>query len=167
MIMRHSHFERVLLPIPFLTVADSAGGLYIWEKKWVGKMETRGNIEYTAKLTPEGVSDGFRAGLLDERKCRAWVFGELHPAGIMCPACGQPVEGEKLDRIYNGDRIACECGKRFNGLTETELSGTQLSMCEIVLLLWFIGQGLCPVRIAEILDVDPTTVRAWKRRFKG
>lgn len=131
-------------------------------------MEMTGNMGNKKVVTPAAALEGFGPDFLDEVRCREWVIRQLHPAAFSCPGCGEAVTGEsRVSKFTGGERLSCaSCGKKFNALTGTLLSGSHLGYRKLVLLLWLIGQKFSPVQISGLVGIDPTTVRGWKNKLE-
>ncbi len=119
-----------------------------------------------------GTGSGSLAGvfgvrLLDPDECRKAVAEWLHPEGARCPGCGESIrEEDKAHRFAAGERVVCSgCGKRFSFLTGTCLSGSHLDARALVLLAFLAAEGFKVGRMAEILNLDRSTVRAWKEKL--
>jgi len=106
----------------------------------------------------------FTTDFMDEQSCRRFIAGLLHEKPA-CPACGEPVKN--LERFYSGRFVKCQCGKRYNWATGTELSGIKIKCSALVLLMLLYETNLSDTHVAEILDIDRETARLWRLRVKG
>jgi transposase-like protein len=114
-----------------------------------------------------GIAREFGARILDLDACRRVVLDALHPEGGRCPFCGLGIgEGPKAERFRNGGRVVCAgCGKRYSYVTGTVFARAHLDPRAAVLLIFLTAEGFRVARIAEILDLDRSTVRTWKEKI--
>ena len=99
-----------------------------------------------------------------------WMVTRLHPSGIWCPACSADLgdSSSRWERWYQFEQVRCiECGKKFSASTGTMLEGSKLEPREIYLLAFYLWLKLPTRQIAELLGVDPGTVRNWDMKFKA
>ena len=103
--------------------------------------------------------------LLNPLACRDWLLSQLHPAGPVCPTCGQAVDDPRAARRFFALRtIQCEaCGLRFTAFTGTVFSGSQTPPEDLVLLLWLFKMGQRDADIGEVLDCNRSTISRWRR----
>jgi hypothetical protein len=94
--------------------------------------------------------------LMDEEKCYDYLVNILHPQGLHCPGCGQPVEHS---RVHRWDRAPvlyyrCPCGRVYNAWAETVWQGTHHPCSQIVRILQGIAQGVSTRHLAQELGMD-------------
>lgn len=132
----------------------------------LGKKSDMPSAGDTARGFLSWAAEVFNYELFDERACRAWVFGRLHPEGARCPACELVLDGAGCQSFWAGRRCVCRrCGRKFTARSGTLLDGSQLDYRQVYVLAAFSKIGLTPARLAEILNVTPNTVRYWSLRF--
>lgn len=128
-------------------------------------------------ITPAVIFNAFSADVLkclDAQSCTDIVLSYLHPNGPACPSCGQPVtEHSQRCRFWGLKRIACKsCNTFFTAKSGTILQNSQFDTAEIfvlAVLLEFakiLKEGNSDKLIAEILKIDPETVRLWRKKFE-
>jgi len=116
-------------------------------------------------FAPADVVEALDATWLDETLCRSWVLLRLHHRGAGCPSCGEGITAGQRERFFGLKRIRCAaCGKYFNALTGTFLSGSRLDMRRLVLLNFLLGLGLSDSKIAAIIGLDTTNVWRYRKR---
>lgn len=103
--------------------------------------------------------------LLSPTACRDWLLGQLHPAGPVCPTCGQAVDDPRAARRFFAQRaVRCEgCGARFTAFTGTIFSGAQMPLEDIATMLLLFKLGQRDAEIAENLDCNRSTISRWRR----
>ena len=132
-------------------------------------MDCGGNTGSCVQGCLTGMAGAFGPGMMDPDACRKVVLDALHPDGGRCPFCGLGIgEGPKDERFRSGGRVVCAgCGKRFSYVTGTVFARGHLDPRAAVLLVFLAAEGFRVTRIAEILDLDRSTVRAWKEKITG
>ena len=82
---------------------------------------------------PEDVVVDFDATWLDETLCRSWVLLRLHHRGAVCPKCRCGLSSMQRLSFHNLKRVNCHtCGKHYNALTGTFLSGLKIDFRQLV-----------------------------------
>lgn len=110
----------------------------------------------------------FGPGFLSEEACRAWLLEALHPDGARCPQCRAPVSDGQAASYRAGRKVACaSCGRWFNAMTGTPLTGSKLDCRQLVLIALCLGLGLETGQAARLARVSPETVRAWRGRLSA
>lgn len=123
--------------------------------------------DQTGRFTPADVVASLDASWLDEMTCRMWLLLQLHHRGAQCPGCGRPITEAQRLSFSNFKRICCGgCGKYFNGLTGTFLSGVK-DVRQVVLQAYLIGIGLSDSVIADQLGVDRKSVWRCRKKFEA
>ena len=94
--------------------------------------------------------------LMDEEKCYHFLVNILHPEGLHCPRCGQPVEHA---RVHRRDRAPvlyyrCLCGRVYNAWAETVWQGTHHRCSQIVRIVQGIAEGVPTLHLAQELGMD-------------
>lgn len=108
------------------------------------------------------------ASWLDEMTCRMWVLLRLHHRGASCPGCGSPIGENQRPAFSAFNRIRCRnCGKYFNALSGTFLSGVKTDLRRVVMMAYLIGLGLPDTMIAKRMGVDRSLVWRYRQRFDG
>ena len=107
-------------------------------------------------------------GLLNPQACRDWLISRLHPAGPVCPVCGQALADPRAGRRFAALRLVkCEaCQARFTAFTGTIFSGAQIPPEDITLMLLLFKLGERDTGIAAVLDLNKSTVNRWRRLLK-
>src|ERR1044072_7259067 len=81
--------------------------------------------------------------LLSEQECVAWIQRHFHPLGLRCSRCGATSDPARQFRSTKRGLIDFRCKKScqafYNLYTGTIFSGTNLSVCQVVLLI----RGAC------------------------
>ncbi len=168
---------RVLLATSVITGNSYQGVFEVLKKKLDGKMEQNQNNATNCKpvtFTPDDVLREFNSAFLDMEYCRGWVISKLHGGckwltdGPVqhCPKCNEIIPDRQMQSFWRGFRIKCyHCGKYFDHLTGTFLSGCHFNFREIVLLSFLLSLEISDKKIAKILNISAETVRIWKRKF--
>ncbi|MDD2725256.1 MAG: transposase [Methylovulum sp.] len=101
--------------------------------------------------------------LVSEAQCYETIRQLRRAEGVTCPHCDS---GETIRRGYDSPQRLCQhyqckaCGKRFDDLTGTVLSGHHQPLSVWVLCLYFMGLNLYPLghksnrQIAQELDLN-------------
>lgn len=109
---------------------------------------------------------GFTYQALDADYCRFLIYRWLHPDGVRCPHCG--ADGSPYSsRLNAGLRALCLCGKWYSAVSGTWLSGCKLDPRKVYMLAFLVREGFSDSRIAEITDMDRSTVWAWRRKLEN
>ena len=101
--------------------------------------------------------------LVSEAQCHKTIRQLRWQGGVYCPHCDG---SETIRRGYDGPgrhlrRYECKtCGRRFDDLTGTVLSGHHPPLSVWVLCLYFMGLNLSNVQIAQELDLNKDDVQA-------
>ena len=101
--------------------------------------------------------------LVSDAQCYETIRQLRWQAGVYCPHCDS---GETLRRGYDGPerhlrRYECKaCGRRFDDLTGTALSGHHQPLSVWVLCLYFMGLNLSNAQIAQELDLNKDDVHS-------
>jgi transposase-like protein len=120
----------------------------------------------TEKTICAALLERFVATALDDTACRDLLLSVLQPGQTVCPECGSSLSTNRQEQTFrSGGRVCCkECGRWFDHRTGTILSGTTLSVREIIYLVLLLGQGLPIKTIANRMDLHEGTVRDWRER---
>ena len=100
--------------------------------------------------------------LVSEAHCHETLRQLRWSGGVTCPHCDS---GKTIRRGFDGpekflQRYACQsCGKRFDDLTGTALSGRHQPLSVWVLCLYFMGLNLSNAQIAQELDLNKGDVQ--------
>jgi transposase-like protein len=92
--------------------------------------------------------------LVSEAQCYATIRQLRWTDGVTCPHC------DTIRRGFDNAQRTCQryqckaCGKRFDDLTGTVLSGHHQPLSVWVLCLYFMGLNLSNQQIAQELDVN-------------
>nr|WP_051102364.1 transposase [Methylovulum miyakonense] len=95
--------------------------------------------------------------LVSEAQCYATIRQLRWADGVTCPHCDS---GDTIRRGFGSPQRLCQryqckaCGKRFDDLTETVLSGHHQPLSVWVLCLSFMGPDLSNRQIAQELDLN-------------
>jgi transposase-like protein len=95
--------------------------------------------------------------LVNEAHCYDTIRQLRWAAGVTCPHCDS---GDTIRRGYDSPQRVCQryqckaCGKRFDDLTGTVLSGHHQPLSVWVLCLYFMGLNLSNQQIAQELDLN-------------
>jgi len=101
--------------------------------------------------------------LVSEAQCYETIRQLRWQEEVYCPHCDS---GETIRRGYDGPerhlrRYECKaCGKRFDDLTGTVLSGHHQPLSVWVLCLYFMGLNLSNAQIAQELDLNKDDVHS-------
>lgn len=101
--------------------------------------------------------------LVSEAQCYETIRQLRWSEGVCCPHCES---GETIKRGFDGperhlQRYECKsCGKRFDDLSGTVLSGHHQPLSTWVLCLYFMGLNLSNAQIAQELDLNKDDVPA-------
>jgi len=101
--------------------------------------------------------------LVSEAQCYETIRQLRWQDGVSCPHCDS---GETIRRGFDGPeqylrRYECKsCGRRFDDLTGTVLSGHHQPLSTWVLCLYFMGLNLSNAQIAQELDLNKDDVQA-------
>ena len=101
--------------------------------------------------------------LVSEAQCYESIRQLRWQGGVTCPHCDS---GETIRRGFDRPerhlrRYECKpCGKRFDGLAGTVLSGHHQPLSAWVLCLYFMGLNLPNAQIAQELDLSKDDVQA-------
>lgn len=101
--------------------------------------------------------------LVSKAECHETIRRLRWQEGVYCPHCGGD---ETLKRGFDGperflQRYECKmCGRRFDDLTGTALSGHHQPLSVWVLCLYFMGLNLSNAQIAQELDLNQDDVQA-------
>jgi transposase-like protein len=101
--------------------------------------------------------------LVSEARCYETIRQLRWQEGVYCPHCDG---GETIGRGYDGldrhlRRYECKaCGRRFDDLTGTVLSGHHQPLSVWVLCLYFMGLNLSNAQIAQELDLNKADVHS-------
>lgn len=94
--------------------------------------------------------------LMDEEKCYEFLVSILHPQGLHCPRCGQPVAHS---RVHRRDRAPvlyyrCPCARVYNAWADTLWQGTHHPCSQIVRILQGFVEGVPTLHLAQELGMD-------------
>jgi transposase-like protein len=101
--------------------------------------------------------------LVSEAQCYEAIRHLRWRNGVVCPCCGS---NETIRRGFDGPdkhlrRYGCKsCGRRFDDLTGTALSGHHQPLSVWVLCLYFMGLNLSNAQIAQELDLNKDDAQA-------
>ena len=101
--------------------------------------------------------------LVSEAQCYEAIRQLRWRDGVACPCCDS---SETIRRGFDGPdkqlrRYECKsCGRRFDDLTGTALSGHRQPLSVWVLCLYFMGLNLSNAQIAQELDLNKDDVQA-------
>jgi transposase-like protein len=101
--------------------------------------------------------------LVSEAQCRETIRQLRRQEGVTCPHCDS---AETLRRGFDGperhlQRYQCKsCGRRFDDLTGTALSGHRQPLSTWVPCLRFMGLNLSNAQIAQELDLNKDDAQA-------
>lgn len=101
--------------------------------------------------------------LVSEAQCYETIRQLRWQEGVTCPHCDS---SDTIRRGFAGperhlQRYECKaCGRRFDDLTGTVLSGHHQPLSTWVLCLYFMGLNLSNVQIAQELDLNKDNVQA-------
>lgn len=101
--------------------------------------------------------------LVSEAQCYEAIRQLRWQKGVVCPHCDSC---ETIRRGFDGPdrqlrRYECKpCGRRFDDLTGTALSGHHQPLSTWVLCLYFMGLNLSNAQIAQELDLNKDDVQA-------
>lgn len=126
--------------------------------------------EGTLYFTPAEVAESFHYEQLKFAEVSRWLVTRLHPSGIWCPTCSADLghSERRWQNWYALEQIRCnKCGKKFSAATGTILEGSKLEPREVYLLAFLLWLKIPTPRIADILKVDPATVRNWQLKFSA
>lgn len=104
---------------------------------------------------------------VSEAQCYATIRQLRWPDGVTCP---HRDSGDTVRRGYDSPRRTCQrypckaCGKRFDDLTGTVLSGHRQPLSVWVPCLYFMGLNLSDQQIAQELDLNKDDVRNMTER---
>lgn len=107
--------------------------------------------------------------LVSEAQCYETLRQLRWLEGVSCPHCDSH---ETIRRGFDGperhlQRYACKtCGKRFDDLTGTVLSGHHQALSVWVLCLYFMGLNLSNAQIAQELDLNKDDVQAMTEHLR-
>jgi len=108
--------------------------------------------------------------LVSEAQCHETIRQLRWQEGVYCPHCDS---GETIRRGYDGpeqhwQRYECKaCGRRFDDLTGTVLSGHHQPLSSWVLCLYFMGLNLSNAQIVQELDLNKDDVQAMTECLRG
>jgi len=125
------------------------------------------NLKPYGVFTPADIFSAINADFLGERQCRQFVLESLHSDRAKCPECGSDIAPNLVQSFWEVRRIECgKCGKWFNALTGTFLSGCHFNFQEIVLFAMLISFEVPDKEIARIMRISFESIRLWKLKFK-
>lgn len=109
--------------------------------------------------------------LLDEDMSVVWLMKHFHPQGLKCPHCQHTHDGARFFRANTGSGLAVyRCG-RCQGIyhlySGTLFEGSQLTPCQVVLLLRGFVQGQSSAQLSRELGLAYKTVLKWRQRVQA
>ncbi|SDD81570.1 hypothetical protein [Desulfuromonas thiophila] len=125
--------------------------------------------EFSSNLIGPAALAGL-SSLLDPERCRAWLFGFLHPgaAAHCCPGCGAKLSERRALSFARFRKVACPaCGLQFRATTGTALHHCQLSQPEIILAAGLTAAGADAAAVALALGRGWDTAKVWQSRLGG
>jgi len=119
-------------------------------------------------IEPREILGWFSAESLNLDWCRTVLIQELHPDGPACPYCGRPVESKAQILAFNEfRRLQCAgCDRWFKATTGTVLHRSGFSVSQVVLLAVLVALNLKTSLVAQIVGINPETVRRWRTKLK-
>ncbi|MGA1846893.1 hypothetical protein [Deferribacter abyssi] len=153
-------------------IDDLLGDRHEWvdmEKKEIGNGENQTGARIAKRTFKPGVVvSEFDVNFLDEGKCRKYLLEIFYPEGARCPICGKLVPEKSVQRFWENKKMKCPyCGKFYFATSKTVLSAKKLSFRQIYLIALFLGLGVNPYKIAELVGCDKKIVYYWRGYFEG
>ena len=118
---------------------------------------------------PADLVGEFSPNFLDRDVCRWWLIAHCHTMPPGCPECKTGLQGGKqLYDFLAARQVRCrECGKRFTAKTGTLLAQLKMPLEKFFLVVLLLGLKVPATETAEILKLNPDTVRIWQRKFQA
>ena len=107
--------------------------------------------------------------LVSEAHCYDTIRQLRWSEGVMCPHCDS---GDTIRRGFNGAERLCQrcqckaCGKRFDDLTGTVLSGHHQPLVVWILCLYFMGLNLSNQQIGQELDLNKDDLQSMTEHLR-
>lgn len=130
-------------------------------------------------FTPADALAAFGLDMIDTTDCTGWLVSMLHRDFPACPHCSSPIapvieekrtplDENRLSRYRLLEQVRCPaCSRKITAATGTMIDGSKLDPREIYLLAVLLGLDIPTRQIADVLHLDPTTVRSWEKKFKA
>lgn len=103
------------------------------------------------------IAKGLTAKRLDEQSCRRLLAGIVRPV-LTCTGCGDELQIETFERLVDGRRAFCKCGREATLFSGTVLSGLSIRASSIVMACALRHFGSSLAEIAAACSVDQSTV---------
>jgi transposase-like protein len=107
--------------------------------------------------------------LLDVEQSVVWLEEHFHPEGLQCPHCHAGIEDARYFRPNPGSGLPVYRCKTCQGVyhlySGTVFEGSQLSPCQVVLLLRGFFQGQSSAQLSRELNLSYKTVLKWRHRL--
>lgn len=129
-------------------------------------------------FTPADALAAFSLDMINITNCAGFLVSKLHRDFPACPHCSAPIapvieeqrtplDENRLSRYRLLEQVRCpSCTRKITAATCTIIDGSKLDPREIYLLAVLLGLDIPVRKIADVLHLDPTTVRSWDKKFK-